>query len=758
MTVGCQLDQSTSTVRPQQPWAIRSVLDYRPRMLTLALDSTMYVAYDLETCRFYKAWKGGVNWDGIVYNDLKVIQPTSWGVEYASDAGADPGWWVAHPGKKIIPDVRYRGYRFNKGHIFLQYTLCTAEDTIEIQERPEYISTAEGLPGLERTFFVSGSSDAKVFIRTQSRTLELRRPQTTLTTEFSPSTVKIQKTTPESTEHKGRYWIERSDCLTCHQWTENTVGPGFLQIAARYSDKEEVVSSLVNRVKHGGSGNWGTAAMNSHPDLHDEDLTLMIRYILSLDRSDENQEENVIEPAGEVEEASNQPGFGAALAGVHPSFDLSTIEPPGLDLRVGGMAFFTDGRLLVTTWSPEGSVYILDGVETGDSSKVNAKLIAQGLMEPLGAEVVNGSIYVLQKHELTQLIDHDGDEVADEYKAICNGFGVTADFHEFAFGLLFRDQHFYANLSIPMRLMTNEKPLSDRGRTVRIALDGSLDYLNYGLRQPNGIGFGTEHEIFITDNQGQWLPANKLIHLRKGAFHGMRWGLADSLKDIAEVPPAVWLPQDEIANSPSEPTTINDGPYKGQMLFGDITHGGIKRVYLENINGEYQGVVFRFSQGLKAGVNRLRWGPDGGLYIGEAGMVGGWSWEGKRSGLQRLMYNGSVTFEILSVKSLNNGFAIEFTEPLAVNHGESAQDYLVQQWWYLPTASYGGPKMDLETLRIEKITLSEDRKSVHLELPELKSGRVVYFKLDNQITSALGKHLWSGEAWYTLNNISNLTL
>ena len=56
---------------------------------------------------------------------------------------------------------------------------------------------------------------------------------------------------------------------------------------------------------------------------------------------------------------------------------------------------------------------------------------------------------------------------------------------------------------------------------------------------------------------------------------------------------------------------MEDGPYKGQMLHGDVTHGGIKRDFLEMVNGEYQGAVFRFTQGLAAGVNRLRWGPDG---------------------------------------------------------------------------------------------------------------------------------------------------
>ena len=109
---------------------------------------------------------------------------------------------------------------------------------------------------------------------------------------------------------------------------------------------------------------------------------------------------------------------------------------------------------------------------------------------------------------------------------------------------------------------------------------------------------------------------------------------------------------------------MQDGPYKGQMLHGDVTHGGIKRDFLEKVNGEYQGAVFRFTQGLEAGVNRLCWGPDGALYIGGIGMVGGWSWKEKQYGLQRMKYNGKPTFEMLAVRAKPQGFEIEFTDAL----------------------------------------------------------------------------------------------
>ena len=161
------------------------------------------------------------------------------------------------------------------------------------------------------------------------------------------------------------------------------------------------------------------------------------------------------------------------------------------------------------------------------------------------------------------------------------------------------------------------------------------------MRTPNGINFGADGELFIADNQGDWLPASKILHVSEGAFFNSYAVPGEEGKKPK--PPVVWLPQDEIGNSPSSPNSLNDGPYAGQMIHGEITHGGFKRVFVEKVDGEYQGTVFRFIQGLEAGVNRNVWGPDGALYVGMIGSTGNWGDVGKlHYGLQRLKYNGSA--------------------------------------------------------------------------------------------------------------------
>ncbi|WP_282162408.1 c-type cytochrome [Ulvibacterium marinum] len=747
--------------RPIDPWALRSVLDLRPRILTLALDSECYLAYDLNACGLYRAWKGGVNWDGTVYTETKVAQPTSWGKDYFLNPSPQESWLLEQNGRKQEVTTRFQGYRFENGQVYLKYKLTTEKDTIFLEERPEFIRDDQGNPGLERVFMTQGmDGNLSITLHTKPKAIKLENNTTTISrTFFKKIPDQVRPIGPKDSENLGKYWMERSDCFTCHEWSEKTVGPGFQQIAEKYPKDKITVDLLVKKIKEGGSGVWGEAVMNPHPNLEDSNLKAMVHYILSLSHKDSIKKNPSLEKKAIVNEPppaetkALRPGFGSSLNGVHPSYDLQIINVEGIEFKVGGLAFQPDGRLLVSSWTPQGEVYILEGVETGDSDKIKIKTMAKGLAEPLGLSVVEDEIFVLQKQELTQLIDHDGDGITDEYKSICNSFDVSMDFHEFAFGLVYKDGYFYANLSMPMRLMSNEKPLPDRGKTLKIAKDGSYEEVIHGLRTPNGIGIGVDEELFVTDNQGQWLPANKFIHVKPGDFHGMRWGLPDSLQGLKMVPPAVWLPQNEIANSPSEPSLLCDGPYKNQMIFGDVTHGGIKRVFLETVNGSYQGAVFRFTQGLNVGINRIRRGPDGALYAGGVGMGGGWGWNETRQGLQRLKYNEKVTFEMLAIRSKPYGFEIEFTEPLGIGQGDSPADYSLEQWWYKPTKSYGGPKMDLEVLKASETKVSANRKKVHLTIPGLKKEHVVKFNLNPELRSMNRQNLWSSEAWYTLNNI-----
>ncbi|WP_373330810.1 c-type cytochrome [Salmonirosea aquatica] len=542
--------------RPRDVWAIRSVLDKKPRMLTVALDTAMYIAYDMANCKPYKVWKGGISMDGAPYTSKKEIQPTSWGTEYLSDSTQHFTWTAQRNGKTQEVQLQSRGYLFRKNQIYLQHTLIVAgKDTITIEERPEFVRSKEGKPGLERIFVTSHvPADVRVTLKATLGNLVLvPNGRARHVDYFDPLPAQRPPVPKKEYGHKGEELVEKSDCLTCHEQVEANVGPSFQQIAARYTKDKKTVAQLTDKVKNGGTGAWGNSMMNPHPALATTEIETILDYIFTLKPKAKTAEKTDTKATASLEVPAKA-GFGAALEGVHPSYDLSTLSTPGFNPKVGAMAFLPHGRLLVTTWDTVGGVYLLDGLTRKDGSDIRVKRIASGLAEPLGIEVVNGEIYVLQKQELTKLIDHDGDQIIDEYRTICNGWGATADFHEFSFGLVYKDGYFYATLSMAMRLKPDEKQLPDRGRTIKISPDGTFESVNYGLRTPNGIGLGVDNELFVLDNQGQWLPGNKLIHVREGEFNGMGWGWLDESAPMPRmVPPRSGCPKTKSPILPPNP-------------------------------------------------------------------------------------------------------------------------------------------------------------------------------------------------------------
>jgi len=456
---------------------------------------------------------------------------------------------------------------------------------------------------------------------------------------------------------------------------------------------------------------------------------------------------------------AQRPGDGQPLNAVHPSYDLVTVRPDGWPASVGGMDFLSDGRLVIALYEPQSRIVILDGVLGDDPNAITIKEIGSGVFKPLGLKVVDDQIYVLQNHELTLLVDYDGDEIIDEYRTVSTGWGVSDNFHEFSFGLAYHDGYFYATLSGPVLPGgASQKPAVaglDRGTTIRINREtGEWEVFARGFRTPDGINV-IDGKVYVTDNQGAWLPASKLLLVEEGKFYGFRDVDPVLHADLEETPPVVWMPQGEIGNSPTQPIGVeDDSPYRGQIYYPDVHHGGLKRVFVEVVNGIEQGALFRHSQGLESGMHRVVWGPDGSLYLGGIGGGGNWNHMGRSYGLQRMTFNGKITFEMLAIRVKTNGFEIEFTKPLAPGVGTKPEHYSVQQWTYVPTANYGGPKVDQKNIEILDVYVSPDRKKVFLEMDSHQEGYVVYFRLNDSVfVSEDGEKLWSTEAWYTLNAI-----
>jgi len=482
-----------------------------------------------------------------------------------------------------------------------------------------------------------------------------------------------------------------------------------------------------------------------------------------------------------------RPGDGRPLAGVHPGFDLATISIDGFEPRVGGMCFDSKGRLIVGTFDPlqrddtalpdiesktPDKLYAITGL-AADVSGAKVVAVADGLFEPCGLCAVGDAIYVSQRREITRLLDKDGDGFYETHETVGNGWEGW-NYHQFDFGLVYKDGKLYSTLATAMApppwegMGTNAAPNGPmRGCVIETDLSSNTSsVIAGGCRTPNGIGVGPGGALFYCDNQGTWMCTSQMAEVVPGRFFGHynntnfvpklaerfpNGGTASALSDHGRAPAALFLPQNEFSNSPTQPILIHEGPYKGQMLIGELTAGGLRRAFMEKVNGEWQGAAFRFTQGLNCGVNRVAWAADGSLYMGGIGANGNWNWNGKKFGLQRLTPNGKTAFEMLAMRATPTGFEVEFTRPVDPARLADPKSYTLSQWTYTPTVEYGGPKVDEEKLSVTKAEPSSDGTRVTLTIPGLKTGYCIHLRTDPKSKS--GELMWSTDAYYTLNSI-----
>lgn len=464
-------------------------------------------------------------------------------------------------------------------------------------------------------------------------------------------------------------------------------------------------------------------------------------------------------------------------------YKLTTIPlPPDCVLEAGGLAFRPDGKLLACT--RRGEVWLIDNPLAENPADVKMSKFATGLHEALGLYVEsNNTVYAVQRAELTKLIDSDGDGKADEYQTVCDKWGVSGDYHEFAFGPA-RDKqgNFFITLNVGFG-GGHQAKAPWRGWCVKVTPDGKMEPYAYGLRSPNGINFSPDGDLFYSDNQGEWVVTNKIHHLKKGAFFGHQAGLrwvkdspfadkvpekvasgmrydgvdkqgkqTDVYPDLS--PPAVWFPYGRMGQSITEPvwdtTGGKFGPFAGQMFVGDQTKSNVMRVALEKVDGEFQGACFPFRSGLQCGVNRLCFAPDGSVFAGQTNR--GWgSIGGKPFGLQRLQYSGTVPFEVHHISLTAKGFKLTFTKPVD-EKTIAKKPVSVSSFTYTYESRYGGPEVDTRAETVGEATLSDDGKTLFIPVENLRKGRVYEFRIDGP-KSRDGENLLHAEAYYTLNHL-----
>lgn len=475
---------------------------------------------------------------------------------------------------------------------------------------------------------------------------------------------------------------------------------------------------------------------------------------------------------------------------VKGAYTVETIQmPEGLTAETGGITFLPDGRLVACFIRGEVMIY--------NPKTKEWKLFAEGLHEPLGIIAQSESeMIIMQRPELTRVKDTDGDGQADLYEKVSDDFGLSGNYHEFNYGPV-KDKD--GNLFISLNTASpggNVKPeirgklnplgrdnqpglyemysvVPNRGWVLKISPDGKLHPYASGLRSPNGLGFDKKGNLFVTDNQSDWVETSTLYHIKEGHFYGhpasLIWNKGwkrgnpfviplnelDSMRTKA----AVLFPQGIMANSPSQPlsdlTEGKFGPFAGQLFIGEMNRDRIVRVMLEEVGGELQGACIPFidGHGLRKGNNRLAFSPDGSLWVGQIAF----GWSGDR-GIQRIVYNGTPPADIYSMNLTKDGFDLTFTQALDKAKALNPEHYQFRHYYYKyqrKPKNEGADKstqQDIRDVPVKHIKISSDRKKVSVTLGELKPGYIYELKLGD-ITSAEGKPLANKLICYTLNNL-----
>jgi cytochrome c551/c552 len=497
--------------------------------------------------------------------------------------------------------------------------------------------------------------------------------------------------------------------------------------------------------------------------------------------------------------------FQAAIAQESPMEEdyykiMKVSSPEGTLLEVGGLAMMPNGNLGIAT--RRGEIFI---VENPTSSTPYFRRFASGLHEILGLVYQDGSWYCAQRGELTKLTDTNQDGVADMYETVYS-WPISGHYHEYSFGpKVGKDGSFYVSGNVAFgnqEWWRGESRVPYRGWVMKISPNGSMEPFATGMRSPAGLGI-IDGELFYTENQGDYIGSGGLWHLEKGDFTGHPAGLAwtgledsplkltpaefDAVVDPRKVKdengryikpenvvdeefitmymakekipqiklPAVWLPHGIHGISNAEPLQIPKGhlgPFEGQVLVGDQGQSKIMRVFLEKVNGEYQGASIDFRSGFQSGVLRMAFAPDKSLFVGETNR--GWGSAGEANeGLQRLVWNNETPFEMRTVKVMPDGFEIEFTKPVDVKSAEDLASYAIQSFIYKYHPVYGSPPVNIQDNKISGVKVSENGMKVRLLVEDLRQYYIHRISLDGIREKSQSHSLVHSTAYYTLNNI-----
>jgi len=245
------------------------------------------------------------------------------------------------------------------------------------------------------------------------------------------------------------------------------------------------------------------------------------------------------------------------------------------------------------------------------------------------------------------------------------------------------------------------------------------------------MGIGPDDTITFGKQQGTWIPTSGIHMVERGKFYGYVPSSHTKIQPTEFESPLCWIPHG-IDNSCGgqvwAPPGDRWGPLGGNLLHFSYGKCQMFLVLHEEIDNIHQGGVIRipgvqFESGAMRGRFRSQ---DGQLYVSG---LRGWQTTATMPGcLQRVRYTGQPSYLPSALRIESKGIRISFNHPLDPATTENPSRYSIAQWNYRWTKNYGSPDFKVsnpeeqgrDRISVDRVALSEDGKSVLIEIPELQ--------------------------------------
>ena len=276
------------------------------------------------------------------------------------------------------------------------------------------------------------------------------------------------------------------------------------------------------------------------------------------------------------------------------------VPPPGFEISVFAstrrlgfpavLRFAPDSQLFVA-FSNDRIVTMRDSTGNGRADVIRTFASGDGVKDPRGLAFVDEHVYVSVEEKIIRLRDASGSGAADESADVVTGLELDTQvpFHRNNGIAIGPDRLLYMTLGSTTNAgEIRERPLS--ASILRSRLDGTgLEKFASGLRNPFGLAFSPDGELFCTDNGPDSSvrrnddPPDELNHVIQGADYGHAryWGTPPP--DSGTRGPVASLPAHGAAAGLTFFTGPQAGEFAGNVLIAMWGPAGGRSSFAHNI-------------------------------------------------------------------------------------------------------------------------------------------------------------------------------